>query len=371
MESLPLQPEPEAKPEAEPEADSGPEPKPKPEPSAVEQADADVPPAAGLFNRTSDFFGDTSPSRPATTGTTGRRGRDADGAWVPPPGAFNEPDLPIFPGPGPGRYTPITTLTRPRTATTSFPTEDRWKHLGRQRDSTRALDGATSTASISTWGPQIGVSPGPVYLPVYTATEIQSRSMGFPSQARTKSASLASAVASSKRPGPGTYSPIEQFAVLSTKPRVGRMSPFSIDDRLKYLGVQLEGGVVVQIASPGPTYAPKLDLVLPFAGGVAFGQPRSRQQKAMIGGHASPGPGSYSPAAQAAVLSSKPTVPSSSFGKEKRFHGGAPGQGDALLTRRPTTPGPKYLPNFEYVRPQSRSAAIGTSKRFSRSNSLA
>lgn len=309
----------------------------------------------------------------------------------------------------------------------SFATEDRWKHLGRQRDSTRALDGSASSATISTWGPQIGLSPGPVYLPTFGAVEIQSRSASFPGQSRGKSSAVA-AVSGAKRPGPGAYNPPEQHAVLSTKPRVGRMTPFATDDRFKYLGEQLEGGTVIRITSPGPTYAPKLDLVLPSSGGVAFGQPRGKQQRcvarsfaararrrrltaagraaassrctaagasrragralsaarlpravvahgrarrAMLLGHSTPGPGSYAPPPQAAVLSTKPNVAAPSFGKERRFPGPRPGESQALHSRRPITPGPKYLPNFDYVRPQSRSAKIGTAKRFSRSTSFA
>jgi hypothetical protein len=85
----------------------------------------------------------------------------------------------------------------------------------------------------------------------------------------------------------------------------------------------------------------------------------------MLLANVAPGPGSYTPATQAAVLSTKPSTPSPSFGKEKRFSMQLPGQADALQSRRPSTPGPKYLPKFDYVRPQSRSAKIGTAKRFS------
>lgn len=35
-------------------------------------------------------------------------------SWVPPRGAFNEPDLPTFPAPGPGQYSPTVSLTKPR-----------------------------------------------------------------------------------------------------------------------------------------------------------------------------------------------------------------------------------------------------------------
>lgn len=160
----------------------------------------------------------------------------------------------------------------------AFPMENRWKHLGRQRDSTRVLDGSASSAILSTWGPQIGLSPGPVYLPSYSATELQGRSSSFPIQSHKQSSAVA-AVSGAKRPGPGTYSPVEQYAVLSTKPRVGRMAAFSTEDRLKYLGVQLVGGRAIQPASPGPAYAPKVDLIMPSPGGVAFGQPRSLKQK--------------------------------------------------------------------------------------------
>jgi hypothetical protein len=112
--------------------------------------------------------------------------------------------------------------------------------------------------------------------------EIQARSASFPGQSRNKSSALGATSGSAKRPGPGAYSPIEQHAVLSTKPRIGRMSPFSTDDRLKYLGEQLEGGTVVRVTSPGPTYAPKLDLILPSQGGVSFGQPRAKSSRCAL-----------------------------------------------------------------------------------------
>ena len=51
-------------------------------------------------------------------------------AWHPPPGAFNNPELPSFASPGPGRYTPSVNFVKPRQGGTRFGSEDRFKYLG-------------------------------------------------------------------------------------------------------------------------------------------------------------------------------------------------------------------------------------------------
>jgi hypothetical protein len=297
----------------------------------------------------------------------------------------------------PSRRSALAPIRRRAQASSSFGTEDRLKHLGRQRDSSKALDGP----AVTSWGPQIGLSPGPIYLPTYSVTELQARSSSFPGESRAKSSAVAS-VSRAKTPGPGAYTPAVQHAVLSTKPRVVRQTHFPCDSRLKYLGEQLEGVTILRITSPGPAYAPNHDFVLKSYGGVSFGKPQAKMQRcvlaraldafasgargqrltavrtrrladhvfcssvvrathrAMSFADQSPGPGTYSPAVQAAVLSTKITQHAPSFGKEQRFS--APGPGDVL--RRPVTPGPKYLPNYAAVRALSKGVKIGTAKRF-------
>lgn len=77
-----------------------------------------------------------------------------------------------------------------------------------------------------------------------------------------------------------------------------------------------------------------------------------------------PSPASYSPLPDSAVLSTKRNHSPVSFGREKRFSPSSD-KADALQPRRPLIPGPKYLPMYDGVRPQTRSATIGTAKRFS------
>lgn len=60
----------------------------------------------------------------------------------------------------------------------------------------------------------------------------------------------------------------------------------------------------------------------------------------------------------------KPNVPAPSFGREPRFRDIGAKDDAPLMARRASTPGPKYLPSYDLTRPKSRSAKIGTAKRF-------
>lgn len=201
----------------------------------------------------------------------------------------------------------------------------------------------------------------------------------------------------------GSYTPAEQYSVLSTKPRATRLTHFATDERGRYLGRQLEGGLPLKTYGPGPAYAPRCEVVLRNPGSTRFGKPRRRRSECvlrrsplrsdcgprlltrfshpppppLVGGgsvHARsawrrpganreehPGPAAYSPAPQDAPLSTKARVPAFSIGKGDRFHTASLGN---LLPCKDTPAPSAYTPDDTIVRPATRGAKIGTAKRF-------
>ena len=176
----------------------------------------------------------------ATVGKPMRRPK----VWVPPPGQFNEPDLPRFTNPGPGRYNPAhqhTCLsTKPRITATRFGSEDRFKYLGPQT----ALEPMQSGMVGGLFCPQSSSSPGPGYLPSYDLVKPMARKSSF-----TVAVPLREGRGSS--PGPGLYNPTDK----STRRNYTSGGGFLADDRHKYLGeVDPASLQPLKKCSPGPMY---------------------------------------------------------------------------------------------------------------------
>ena len=135
----------------------------------------------------------------ATVGKPMRRPK----VWVPPPGAFNEPDLPRFVNPGPGRYTPAhqhaCLSTKPRVVATRFGSEDRFKYLGPQT----ALEPMQSGMVGGLFCPQSASGPGPSYLPSYDLVRPMARKSSF-----TVAVPINEGRGNS--PGPGLYNPTDK-----------------------------------------------------------------------------------------------------------------------------------------------------------------
>ena len=292
------------------------------------------------------------------------------GPWVPPPGAFNHPDLPRFDNPGPGRYTPAVSQTKPRVVGTTFGSEDRFKYLGPQN----ALE-ITSTGMASGFTPQSVTSPGPGYMPRYTLTMSASRISAFSTERRDTSG-IAPGSGAAVNPGPGLYTPSEK--VLSTRRDNTPGGAFLVDDRHKYLGqVDPDSGLVRQNYSPGPLYKPSDGFSKTRAPTVKFGgrgpgtikKPPSLKME-------TPGPGSYDHAvtlAEGSSLSTKPRSSAAGFGSTVRgsqsfidsaacFHGKVP----VDMTHAENvsiSPGPGYNPSLAGVKAASKHPTFGTAKR--------
>ena len=293
-------------------------------------------------------------------------------AWTPPPGAFNDPDLPRFVNPGPGRYTPPNQhqclSTKPRAPGCRFGSEDRFKYFGPQTP----LEPMKSGMMGGLYQPQNSLSPGPGYLPDYKLVRPMARSSSFTVERRDPGG--VERMSRSGAPGPGLYNPSDK--TLSTKRDFMSGGGFLADDRHKYLGqVDPASLTPVKQYSPGPMYKPSETQSRKRAPTVAFGGhgPGTIMKPPSLKAE-SPGPGSYSPAAQGACLSTKPRVPASSFTIETRgaktlmdssacFHGKVPV--DMTHARADNlSPGPGYNPSYKSTLKSSQQPIIGTQKRF-------
>ena len=177
----------------------------------------------------------------ATVGKPMRRPK----VWVPPPGAFNEPDLPRFVNPGPGRYTPAhqhaCLSTKPRVVATRFGSEDRFKYLGPQT----ALEPMQSGMVGGLFCPQSASGPGPSYLPSYDLVRPMARKSSF-----TVAVPINEGRGNS--PGPGLYNPTDK----GTRRNYTSGGGFLADDRHKYLGeIDPASLQPMKKCSPGPMYA--------------------------------------------------------------------------------------------------------------------
>ena len=289
-------------------------------------------------------------------------------AWHPPPGAFNNPELPSFASPGPGRYTPSVNFVKPRQGGTRFGSEDRFKYLGPQQP----LE-VTSAGMSGMYQPQAGASPGPGYLPNYGLVHSASRISSFSVEHRdTTGAPPGAAV----NPGPGLYTPSEKM--LSTRRDNTPGGAFLADDRHKYLGqVDPDSGQVRQSFSPGPLYKPSVS------------QSKLRPPTVAFGGHGpgtikkppslkmeTPGPGSYDHALtllDGSKISTKPRQPRASFGSTKRSDMGPPDSSQCFHGKVPVdmtnasgtviSPGPTYNPDINCNKGKTPQAIFGTSRR--------
>jgi len=290
--------------------------------------------------------------------------------WTPPPGAFNNPDLPQFTMPGPGRYTPSTSSTKPRVVGTRFGSEDRFKYLGPQN----GLE-ETSTGMASGFCPQSVASPGPGYMPRYDLVHSSSRHSAF-TVARRDTSGIGAGSGASVAPGPGLYNPSEK--VCSNRRNNTPGGAFLADDRHKYLGqVDPESGMVRQSFGPGPLYKPADHLAKRRAPTVAFGgrgpgtikKPPSLKTE-------SPGPGSYELGrnlVDGSTLSQKPRAPGYGFGSSVRtdsafldsskcYHGKVPVD-MTNANNSDVSPGPGYNPSWTGVKAHTQQGVFGTAKR--------
>ena len=174
----------------------------------------------------------------ATVGKPMRRPK----VWVPPPGAFNEPDLPRFVNPGPGRYTPAhqhTCLsTKPRITATRFGSEDRFKYLGPQT----SLEPMQSGMVGGLFCPQSSSGPGPGYLPSYDLVRPMARKSSF-------TVAVKGGEGRGNSPGPGLYNPTDK----GTRRNYTSGGGFLADDRHKYLGeIDPASLQPMKKCSPGP-----------------------------------------------------------------------------------------------------------------------
>ena len=311
----------------------------------------------------------------ASTGSK-KKPRPRSGTWAPPPGAFNEPDLPRFENPGPGRYNPKAQnsclSTKPRISSCRFGSEDRFKYLGPQQSLS-----CTSSGMLGGFQPQNAASPGPTYVPKYDLVHSSSRTSSF-SVARRETSGVNSRTASIA-PGPGLYNPSDSS--LSTRRNRTAGGGFLADDRQKYLGeVDPASGRALDTSSnPGPVYKPNDALVRRRTTTTAFGGrgPGTRRKPPALVAEA-PGPGSYDPGitlAHGAALSTKPRSSVASFGCAKRdggmmssthcYHGKVPVDMTNARTDN-LSPGPGYLPSFKAAKASAPGYGFGTAKRFTR-----
>jgi len=305
---------------------------------------------------------------------TAKKRRSKDGLWHPPPGGFNEPELPQFEGPGPGQYNPKVQhgclSTKPRIPGCRFGSEDRFKYLAPMSSLERTSSGLTGGLN----APQSSTSPGPAYLPDYSLVIGASRSSSFRVQRRDTRGT--ESLARGSAPGPGLYNPTDLG--LSTKKNFTAGGGFFADDRHKYLGeLDPTSLTPLQSQSPGPLYNPSDKITAFRSQTVAFGGHGPNTIKSVpslkVG---TPGPGAYTPVSQNASLSTKPRVVASQFGVEVRsskalmdssacFHGKV--QIDMTHANAfNLSPGPGYNPSMKPYKPLNQRPVIGTAKRFSR-----
>ena len=156
--------------------------------------------------------------------TVGKVPKRRPKVWVPPPGQFNEPDLPRFVNPGPGRYTLPSQRdmpNRPRITATRFGSEDRFKYLGPQT----SLEPMQSGMVGGMFCPQTSSSPGPGYLPSYDLVRPRARASSF-------TVAVQGGEGRGNSPGPGLYNPDDKRIRRNYTSGGG----FLADDRHKYLG---------------------------------------------------------------------------------------------------------------------------------------
>ena len=177
--------------------------------------------------------------------TVGKVPKRRPKVWVPPPGQFNEPDLPRFVNPGPGRYTLPSQRdmpNRPRITATRFGSEDRFKYLGPQT----SLEPMQSGMVGGMFCPQSSSSPGPGYLPSYDLVRPRARASSF-------TVAVKGGEGRGNSPGPGLYNPDDKRIRRNYTSGGG----FLADDRHKYLG-ELDPASLQPLTkvSPGPIYKP-------------------------------------------------------------------------------------------------------------------
>jgi len=157
--------------------------------------------------------------------------------------------------PGPGLYNPLDTGLSTKKNFTSgggFFADDRHKYLGE-------LDPSSLT-------PLVSQSPGPLYNPSDKIAATRAPTVAFGGHGPGTIKSVPSLKVGT--PGPGAYSPLEQNASLSTKPRVVA-SAFGVEVRsskaLMDSSACYHGKVMVDMThanafnlSPGPGYNPSL-----------------------------------------------------------------------------------------------------------------
>ena len=236
--------------------------------------------------------------------------------WVPPPGAFNEPDLPArFANPGPGRYNPAPQnaclSTKPRVVGCRFGSEDRYKYFGPQTPLERTSSGMLG----GLYQPQSEASPGPGYMPSYNLVRSASRSSSFTVERREGTSERR---ARGGAPGPGLYNPSDKAS--STVRNYTAGGNFLGDDRHRYLGEVDPASLTPSVSdSPGPMYMPSDGYARARAPTVAFGGkgPGSMKKPPSLKAE-TPGPGAYTPATQAACLSTKRRAATAVFGIEQR-----------------------------------------------------
>lgn len=288
--------------------------------------------------------------------------------WAPPPGAFNEPDLPPrFTTPGPGRYTPhaqhACLSTKPNVIACGFGSDDREKYLG-------GVLCRTPSGMLMGNPPAMSQSPGPVYRPNHALVERASTKVAMSSS--TSMAALECRVKGSI-PGPAKYNPKPTASSRERNFTAG--GRFGRNDRAKYLGsVDPASLTPMTHRSPGPIYKPSFAPVTFNPGQTAFGGTGPGSiRKAPVLATESPGPGSYTPDAQNTVLSTHRRARATSFPVEARktvavdsrhcYHGKVPvdmQHGDTTSL----SPGPCYYPSYAAVRKTPGRPVFGTAKRF-------
>mmetsp|Transcript_16549 Transcript_16549/g.35490 ORF Transcript_16549/g.35490 Transcript_16549/m.35490 type:complete len:397 (-) Transcript_16549:232-1422(-) len=293
--------------------------------------------------------------------------------WTPPPGKFNEPEAPLrFSNPGPGRYDPAVQhaclSTKPRVLACRFGSEDRFKYFGPELPLERTTSGMYGGLFV----PQGGQSPGPCYLPNHSLTKSRSQEASLLSQRRAQGGLEHRLKA--KLPGPGAYNPNDTN--ISTKKNWTPQGRFMADDRTRYLGdVDPASQQPQKSFSPGPMYNPVVAITQERPKTVAFGGrgPGTMVKPPSLKAE-TPGPGTYTPMAQAACLSSKRRVPAASFGAPTGpetlpidsaycFHGNVPVD-MRFASVANLSPGPAYKPNHEPVQEASKRPVFGTDRRF-------
>lgn len=309
------------------------------------------------------------------SGTKSSLGSTRRKAWAPPPGAFNQPELPQFHNPGPGRYTPSSQISKPRVTGVRFGSEDRFKYLGPQQP----LE-VTSAGMSGMYTPQTAASPGPGYMPSYDLVMSKSRISSFSVERRETGGAAPGAATN---PGPGLYTPSEK--VLSNRRDNTPGGAFLADDRHKYLGqVDPESGTVRVSYSPGPLYKPSDHLAKSRAPTVAFGGrgPGTIKKPPSLVAE-SPGPGSYDHAvtlADGAKISGKPRSGRAGFGSTQRSETGPPDSSHCYHGKVPVdmtnhkggtfSPGPQYNPSVEPVKSVAPKAVFGTARRVTRNQRI-